>query len=43
MQKTDEAPKLVVIGQASDVVAGSGLGGPDVPQQSAPDFEFEQD
>jgi len=43
MQKNFEAPALTVIGQADEVVMGSGLGSDDLPQQLAPDFEFEQD
>gem|GEM_PF-868074 len=43
MQKSFEAPALTVIGQADEVVMGSGLGSDDLPQQLAPDFEFEQD
>ena len=41
--KKYEAPNLKLVGQAGDVVMGSGSVGPDFPQQSAPDFEFEQD
>ena len=43
MQKNFEAPALTVIGQADEVVMGGGIGGDDIPQQLAPDFEFEQD
>ena len=43
MQNTYEAPELTLIGQASDVVLGAGGSGFDMPQQTAPDFEFEQD
>jgi len=43
MQNKFEAPALTVIGEAGEVVMGSGLFGPDAPQQTAPDFEFEQD
>jgi hypothetical protein len=43
MQKKYEAPELTLIGQANDVVMGSGGNGFDMPQQTAPDFEFEQD
>src|SRR5499433_4441920 len=43
MQKKFEAPELTLIGQADELVMGSGFGGDDYPQQLAPDFEFEQD
>jgi hypothetical protein len=44
MQTPYEAPELVVIGEANDVVMGVGIGGSDgVGQEAAPDFEFEQD
>ncbi|HKR12338.1 MAG TPA: hypothetical protein VJT15_09795 [Pyrinomonadaceae bacterium] len=43
MQNKYEAPELTLIGQAEDVVMGSGLGGDDIPNQLALDFEFEQD
>lgn len=44
MQTKYEAPELSYIGEADDVVMGSGSGGFDGGgQQSAPDFEFEQD
>jgi hypothetical protein len=43
MRKTYEAPKLTLIGQAQKVVMGSGPMGLDNGQQTAPDFEFEQD
>jgi hypothetical protein len=43
MQNKYEAPELTLIGQAEDVVMGAGLGGDDVPNQLALDFEFEQD
>lgn len=43
MQKNYEAPELTLIGQANEVVMGSGDAGVDLPMQSAPDFEFEQD
>jgi hypothetical protein len=41
--KKFEAPELTLIGQAGEVVMGSGLGSGDFPQLAAPDFEFEQD
>ncbi|HJZ63219.1 MAG TPA: lasso RiPP family leader peptide-containing protein [Candidatus Acidoferrum sp.] len=43
MQNTYEAPELKLIGDVEDVVMGSGLGTGDFLNQSAPDFEFEQD
>lgn len=43
MQKKYEVPELMIIGQANDIVMGMGNSGLDMPQQSAPDFEFEQD
>lgn len=43
MQKTYEAPALTIIGQADQVVMGSGSGGFELPQRAPDDFEFEQD
>jgi len=43
MQNKFDAPELTLIGQASEVVMGAGSLGNDVPLQTAPDFEFEQD
>ena len=43
MQKNFEAPTLMLIGQADEVVMGTSLGGVDSPFEGAPDFEFEQD
>lgn len=43
MQKNCLAPELTLIGQANEVVMGAGGTGLDMPQQTAPDFEFEQD
>jgi len=45
MQKSYEAPELTLIGRAQEVVLGIGGIGTDIPdgQQSALDFEFEQD
>jgi hypothetical protein len=43
MQKLYEAPELSLIGQADEVIMGSGTPGIDLPHQGAPDFEFEQD
>jgi hypothetical protein len=38
-----KAPEPASIGQANEVVMGSGDARVDLPMQSAPDFEFEQD
>lgn len=43
MRRRYEEPELTFIGPATDVVAGSGIGGGDSPHLSAPDFEFEPD
>jgi len=43
MQSKYEAPEVKLIGQAGEVVMGSGSLGNDGPFQVAPDFEFEQD
>ena len=43
MQEEYEAPELTLIGQADEVVMGSGIGGDDLPKQFGADFEFEQD
>ena len=43
MRDVFEAPGLTLIGQAEDVVLGSGLVGSDMGMFSAEDFEFEQD
>ena len=44
MQKNYEAPELTLIGEADDVVMGSGISGFDGGGHlAAPDFEFEQD
>jgi hypothetical protein len=43
MQKKYEAPELTPIGQADEIVMGSGNPGVDLPHESAPDFEFGQD
>jgi len=43
MQNVYEAPELTFIGRANDVVMGPSGGTDDLPLQSAPDFEFEQD
>ena len=43
MQRKYEAPELTLIGQASEVVMGISGNGEDLPHETAPDFEFEQD
>ena len=43
MQDKYEAPELTLIGQADEVVMGTGIGGGDLMLLAAPDFEFEQD
>ena len=43
MQNVYEAPALTLIGEANDIVLGFSLGGDDLPNQLALDFEFEQD
>ena len=43
MQKEYKAPELTLLGQANDIVMGVGNSGVDMPEQAAPDFEFEQD
>ncbi len=43
MQKKCEAPELTLVGQADEVVMGFSGCGDDMPHQTAPDFEFEQD
>ena len=43
MQNNYEAPELTLVGEAEEVVMGSGCGGDDFPQWAGPDFEFEQD
>lgn len=44
MQQKYEAPELTLIGEANNVVMGSGMGGSDMGfMLSASDFEFEQD
>jgi hypothetical protein len=43
MRKEYEVPELTLTGKANDVVMGSSLGSDDFPNESAPDFEFEQD
>ena len=43
MEKQYEAPELTLIAPAHEIVMGSGIMGMDGGQQTAPDFEFEQD
>jgi len=43
MRKTYEAPELTLVGTASEVVMGAGIGGFDAPHLGASDFEFEED
>ena len=43
MQKKYEAPELTLIGQADEVVMGTGSSGFDFPYKAPMDFEFEQD
>jgi hypothetical protein len=43
MKKTYDAPELTLIGQANEVVMGTSGLGMDLPHETAPDFEFEQD
>jgi hypothetical protein len=42
-RKSYEVPELTLIGQANDIVMGAPFGSDDMPNQGAPDFEFEQD
>jgi hypothetical protein len=43
MQEEYEAPELIQIGQADEVVMGTGTGGDDLPRFFGWDFEFEED
>jgi hypothetical protein len=43
MQNQYEAPELTLIGEANEVVMGSGTGGSDLPKFFGLDFEFEHD
>ena len=43
MQKQYEAPELTFIGRTENVVLGPEGCGMDFPEESAADFEFEQD
>ena len=43
MENRYQAPELLLIGEADEVVMGSGISGFDSPHLAAPDFEFEED
>jgi hypothetical protein len=43
MQSDYEAPELTLVGEADEVVMGTGSGGDDFPMETAWDFEFQQD
>ena len=43
MQHQYETPELTLIGEAAEIVMGSGVGGNDFPKEFALDFEFEHD
>lgn len=43
MENTYEAPELTLIGDANEVVMGTGIAGDDFPKQFGADFEFEED
>jgi len=43
MQNQYETPELTLIGQADEVVMGTGVGGDDAPRSFGFDFEFEHD
>ena len=43
MQNQYETPELTLLGEAAELVMGSGLGGNDFPKQFPTDFEFEHD
>jgi hypothetical protein len=43
MQHQYETPELTRIGEAEEVVLGSGMGGDDFPKLFEPAFEFEHD
>jgi len=42
-KKAYEVPELSLIGQANEIVMGPSDGIADMPNEGAPDFEFEQD
>ena len=43
MQTKYEAPELTLVGEAEEVVMGASIGGFDLGNETAMDFEFEQD
>ena len=43
MQNNYEAPELTLIGEANEVVLGTGGSGLDLPHEFGADFEFEHD
>jgi hypothetical protein len=43
MQKEYEIPELTLVGQADDVVMGTGMGTEDAGMETAPDFAFGED
>jgi hypothetical protein len=43
LQNKYEVPELTLLGQADELIMGMGVNGDDWPQQTALDFEFEQD
>jgi len=43
MKNTYQAPELILIGEADDVVMGGNPAGLEGITQAAPDFEFEHD
>jgi hypothetical protein len=43
MQAKYDAPELTQVGQAEEIVMGVSLGGDDIPNFAAWDFEFAQD
>ena len=43
MKKKYETPELTLVGEAEDIVMGTGSLGTDMPHLTGPDFEFEQD
>lgn len=42
-KRTYEVPELSLIGEANEIVMGLSIGVADMPNEGAPDFEFEQD
>ena len=43
MQNVYETPELTLIGNAEEIVMGTTMGGDDLPNEFAFDFQFEQD